>query len=132
MAIERWVIAAARGTIEGEGPIRALEIKRSSEAPWEWVPDEIEGYKHREGESAEIEVEITPVANPPADASSLHYKCVRTIRRGGAKDRAGRGTASPRPAQAEAAGTGRIAPGRGARTAEPRAGRLPGRRSGQR
>lgn len=82
MSTEVWTIAPARGLMEGEGLMPALRIKRTPGAEWEWLPDEIEGYEHREGEGATIEVETTPVANPPAGGSSLRHRLVRVISRG--------------------------------------------------
>jgi heat shock protein HslJ len=38
-------------------------------------------FDHREGAAHEVRVGVTPVANPPADASSRHYRLVETVSR---------------------------------------------------
>lgn len=81
MTTERWLIRPHRVRGEGEGPMQFLEVRRHPGGAWERMPDEIDGYDHREGEQAEIEVRISPVADPPAGGSSLRFQCTRIIRR---------------------------------------------------
>lgn len=78
MDTETWEIYPDRGVIEGEGPMPALRIRRDG-GEAEWHPDEIEGYDHRDGVPARIEVAIEPVPDPPAGASSLRIRLLRRL-----------------------------------------------------
>nr|MDE0502223.1 DUF4377 domain-containing protein [bacterium] len=63
----------------GVGPRECLLVKESEEADWEFFYDGIEGFDHIEGVSYVLEVEITEIKDPPADASSLHYRLLRIV-----------------------------------------------------
>ena len=63
----------------GVGPQKCLLVKESEEADWEFFYDGIEGFDHIEGVSYVLEVEITEIEDPPADASSLHHRLVRIV-----------------------------------------------------
>ena len=64
---------------EGVGPQLCLQIRRSPDAAWELFYDTIEGFDPTPGTSYEIEVRVIPVADPPADASSVRYELIRVI-----------------------------------------------------
>ena len=63
----------------GVGPQKCLLVKESEEADWELFYDGIEGFHHVEGVSYVLEVEITEIEDPPADASSLHHRLERIV-----------------------------------------------------
>ena len=64
----------------GVGPQKCMLVKESEGTDWEFFYDGIEGFDHVEGVSYVLEVEITEVKDPPADASSLHYRLLRNSR----------------------------------------------------
>ena len=63
----------------GVGPRQCLLVKESEDADWEFFYDGIEGFEHIEGVFYVLEVEITEIEDPPADASSLHYRLLRIV-----------------------------------------------------
>lgn len=63
----------------GVGPRQCLLVKESEDAEWEFFYDQIEGFTYVEGASYVVEVEITQVEDPPADASSVSYRLIRVV-----------------------------------------------------
>ena len=63
----------------GVGPRKCLLVKESENADWEFFYDGIEGFTHIEGVSYVLDVEITEIEDPPADASSLDYRLVQVV-----------------------------------------------------
>lgn len=64
---------------EGAGPQECYLVKENPEDEWEFFYNEITGFNYEPGFDYEIEVEVTPVENPPADGSSLQYTWIRTL-----------------------------------------------------
>jgi hypothetical protein len=64
---------------EGVAPMMCMQVARSEGGEYEFFYDEIAGFDYREGTSYVIDVEITDVDDPPADASSLQYTLVEVI-----------------------------------------------------
>lgn len=64
---------------EGVGPQMCLQVRRAPDAEWELFYDTIHGFEHEPGTSYELEVQVVPVADAPADGSSLRYELVRVI-----------------------------------------------------
>ncbi|UZO81804.1 DUF4377 domain-containing protein [Aquimarina sp. ERC-38] len=64
---------------EGVGPQQCMQIKENQNAEWNLFYSTIEGFDFQEGYQYTIEVEITPVENPMADASSLRYQLIKII-----------------------------------------------------
>ncbi len=63
----------------GVGPRKCLLVKESENPDWEFFYDGIEGFTHIEGVSYVLDVEITEIEDPPADASSLDYRLVQVV-----------------------------------------------------
>lgn len=63
----------------GVVPQKCMEIRRAADGQVEWFYDSIEGFDHMIGTSYQIKVAVTDVENPPADASSLHYRLVEVV-----------------------------------------------------
>lgn len=63
---------------EGVVPMKCMQVKSELDSPWELFYDQIKGYRHEEGVSAVLVVNVSSVENPPADGSSLSYKLVHT------------------------------------------------------
>lgn len=64
---------------EGVAPMMCLQVAFSSDADYELFYDQISGFQPVEGTSYVIDVEVTEVDNPPADASSLEYTLVEVV-----------------------------------------------------
>ena len=64
---------------EGIAPQKCLRIKEDIDAEWSLFYDAIEGFDYQEGYVYQIEVRITPVENPLADASSLQYTLIEVV-----------------------------------------------------
>lgn len=48
---------------------------------WEYFYDSIGGFEYEEGYRYDLDIKITQVVNPPADASSLRYELIKLIRK---------------------------------------------------
>jgi len=72
-------VAADRVDCVGAGPQSCLQVKRPGSERFELFYQHIEGFDHQPGYQYQIEVSISPVANPPADGSSLRYQLLRVI-----------------------------------------------------
>lgn len=73
------IVAAQTSECVGVGPQECLQVKQADSERFELFYDAIEGFDYQPGYEYRIEVSITPVANPPADASSRHYRLVKVI-----------------------------------------------------
>jgi len=63
----------------GVGPQQCMLVRENSDSDWKMFYDNIEGFDYQEGTQYKIEVIITDVENPPADASSLKYTLVTVL-----------------------------------------------------
>jgi len=63
----------------GAGKMECLQVRRSADGQWENFYNQIEGFDPQPGVSYYIKVRAIPVANPPADASSLRYVLERVV-----------------------------------------------------
>lgn len=63
----------------GVGPQTCMLIKENPEDEWTYFYDQIEGFEYEEGYTYELLVDIVPVKNPAADASSLRYELKNVI-----------------------------------------------------
>ena len=63
----------------GVAPQKCLLIKENPGDDYTYFYDKIEGFEWEEGFEYELRVEITKNSNPPADASSLHYRLVKVV-----------------------------------------------------
>ena len=64
---------------EGVAPMMCLQVAESEDGDHQLFHDDIEGFDYQEGTSDVIDVSITEVENPPADASSLQYTLVEIV-----------------------------------------------------
>ena len=67
-------------TCQGVAEQTCLQVAESEDGPYELFYDQIEGFTHVIGTEYVIDVEVTEIADPPADASSLAYRLIETIR----------------------------------------------------
>jgi hypothetical protein len=64
---------------EGVAPMMCLQVAYAENAEYEFFYDQIAGFEPAEGTSYVIDVKITEIADPPADASSLAYTLVKVV-----------------------------------------------------
>ena len=77
-ATRLW-IGPERVECEGVAPMMCLQVAESEDGDYQLFYDTIEGFDYQEGTSYVIDVSITEVENPPADASSLQYTLVEIV-----------------------------------------------------
>jgi hypothetical protein len=63
----------------GVAPRKCLLTRTDENADWLFFYDQIEGFEYEAGYRYKLRIVITPVDNPPADASSLHYKLIEVL-----------------------------------------------------
>ncbi|MFI9504325.1 DUF4377 domain-containing protein [Nocardia sp. NPDC052566] len=63
----------------GVAPMTCLQVKRNPDSEWELFYNQIAGFEYQPGYHYQLEVEETPVANPPADASSVSYRLIKIV-----------------------------------------------------
>ena len=75
----RLWIGPERVECEGVAPKMCLQVAEYEDGDYQLFYDTIEGFDYQEGTSYVIDVSITEVENPPADASSLQYTLVEIV-----------------------------------------------------
>lgn len=68
-----------RNDCQGEAPMKCLQVRESQDAPWRNFFGRIEGFEYEEGNAYELRVEVTPIPDPPADASNRRYRLVEIV-----------------------------------------------------
>lgn len=63
----------------GVAPMECLQVAYSEGGEPQLFYDAIEGFTFTEGTSYVLDVEVTEVADPPADGSSLAYRLVEVV-----------------------------------------------------
>ena len=63
----------------GVGPQKCMLVKTDADAEYTYFYDQIEGFDYEEGYAYELLVQVDPVENAPADASSLKYTLVEVV-----------------------------------------------------
>lgn len=63
----------------GVAPQTCMQVKRAGEEAYTNFFGQIDGFTFEPGNEYELKVEITQVANPPADGSSLSYRLVEVV-----------------------------------------------------
>ena len=75
----RLWIGPERVECEGVAPMMCLQVAESEDGDYQLFYDTIEAFDYQEGTSYVIDVSITEVENPPADASNLQYTLVEIV-----------------------------------------------------
>ena len=75
----RLWIGPERVECKGVAPIMCLQVAESEDGNYQLFYDTIEGFDYQEGTSYVIDVSITEVEKPRADASSLQYTLVEIV-----------------------------------------------------
>ncbi len=63
----------------GVGPMKCMQVKSDPEGEYEYFYDTIEGFEYEDGFEYELEVQVDPRENPPADASAYTYTLLRIL-----------------------------------------------------
>jgi Domain of unknown function (DUF4377) len=63
----------------GVGPMECLQVSYTEGGEPELFYDSIDGFTFMEGTAYVLDVEVTAVADPPADGSSLAYRLVEVV-----------------------------------------------------
>ena len=77
--VQRLWIAPELVDCVGVAPQKCMVVRTAEDAQPEWFYDQIEGFEHVVGTSYVIDVAVTELENPPADASSLRYRLVEVV-----------------------------------------------------
>ncbi|MET0411565.1 MAG: DUF4377 domain-containing protein [Polyangiaceae bacterium] len=77
--VETLFVRDQRATCEAEGPRECLQVRNTESEAWRNLFASIEGFEYEPGNSYELRVEVTAIANPPADAASLKYKLKEVV-----------------------------------------------------
>lgn len=72
-------IASTLNNCKDSASQKCLQVKENKEDEWTLLPNNIEGFQHKEGYLQKIEVAIRKVKNPSADESLPNYKLVKLI-----------------------------------------------------
>ncbi len=72
-------IASYTQECQGVAPQTCMLIKETVDAEWQLFYDRIDGFNYERGYNYLLEVEISEVENPMADASSLRYSLIKVI-----------------------------------------------------
>lgn len=73
------LIANAKVDCTGVGPQQCLQVKEEGQTDWTFFYDPIEGFDYVEGFYYKIKVEVSEVADPPADGASLKYQLLEVV-----------------------------------------------------
>ena len=65
----------------GVEPQQCMQVRDSPDKDWELFYDEIRGFTFEPGYRYTLRVRVTPVDEPPADASALRYELVEVVDR---------------------------------------------------
>lgn len=63
----------------GVAPMKCMRVKELPAGEWTLFYQNIEGFDYQSGTEYTLKVNVTKVANPPADSSSLKYSLVEII-----------------------------------------------------
>ena len=77
--VTRLWIGPSTVPCQGVGPMDCLQVATSADGEPQLFYDPIEGFEFIEGTSYVIDVRVTDVEDPPADASSKRYALVKIV-----------------------------------------------------
>lgn len=63
----------------GVAPQMCMQVRNSPDEDYQFFYNQIDGFTFEPGYEYELLVEVSPVANPPADGSSLSYRLVEVV-----------------------------------------------------
>lgn len=79
--VEKTVFVAAevQPCTAGVARTTCLQVREAEDQPWTLHYFGYEGFQHQPGVEYRLRVRGTPVANPPADASSVHWSLIEIL-----------------------------------------------------
>ena len=79
--VEKTVFVAAevQPCTAGVARTTCLQVREAEDQPWTLHYFGYEGFQHQPGVEYRLRVRGTPVANPPADASSVHWSLIKIL-----------------------------------------------------
>ena len=77
--VETLLVREQLADCQGEAPMKCLQVRAVETEEWRNLYAPIEGFEHEPGHAYELRVEVTQVANPPADGSSLRYRLLEVV-----------------------------------------------------
>ena len=75
----RMWVAPDRTECTGVAPMMCLQVAYGPNGPYTLFYDTIKGYTHQSGVATVLDVQVTDLANPPADGSSKAYTLLSII-----------------------------------------------------
>lgn len=72
-------VGPALADCQGEAPQKCLQVRESASEPYRNLYSGIAGFEHEPSYEYELKVEVTPVPNAPADASSVQYRLIEVV-----------------------------------------------------
>lgn len=78
-SVQTWIIDASTVECTGVGAQTCLRIKKPGDSEFTLFYGAIEGFSHQPGVEYVLKVRQSPVANPPADGSSLRTEKLETV-----------------------------------------------------
>jgi hypothetical protein len=72
-------VNSARVACEGVSEMECLEVKEQAEDEWTLFYDNIDGFDYEAGYVYELTVEVSEIADPPEDGSSLEYRLIEIV-----------------------------------------------------
>jgi uncharacterized protein DUF4377 len=77
--VQPLFVADQLADCQGEGARKCLRVRSSPSEEWRSFFGVIDGFDYEPSYTYELRVEVTPLANPPADAPSLRYRLVEVV-----------------------------------------------------
>ncbi len=77
----KMIIASEIRDCVGVGKMQCMLIKENNQTEWSYFYSGIEGFTYQPGFEYELIVEKIPVANPPADGSSIRYRLTKEVKK---------------------------------------------------
>ena len=74
-----YVASEMRPCTAGVARTTCLQVRETESGPWELHYFGYEGFEHKPGVEYRLRVRGTPVANPPADASSIRWSLIEIL-----------------------------------------------------
>lgn len=74
-----YVASEVRPCTAGVARTTCLQVRETESQPWELHYFSYEGFEHKPGVEYRLRVRGTPVANPPADASSVRWSLIEIL-----------------------------------------------------
>lgn len=77
----RMTVASEKKACTGVGKMECMMVKENNATEWSLFYSGIEGFNYQPGFEYVLLVEKIPVANPPADGSSIKYRLLKEVKK---------------------------------------------------